>query len=64
MRYLKKYKMFESLNIISKSEFPKKEDIVDYFYDFSDTVGDYINVEIQQSGYVFFPASDINKAVE
>ena len=62
MKYLKKYKLFES--IILKDEFPSVDDIMDYFYDFSDEVGDYMRVDIQQLGYTIFPSDDIYKNIK
>jgi hypothetical protein len=62
MKYLKKYKLFESI-IIDKREFPDKADILEYFYDFTDEES-YTKFDISSMGYVFFPSSDITSAVK
>jgi hypothetical protein len=52
MKYLKKYKLFESKKeIITKEEFPSEYDIRDFFFDLIDDMP-YSDVKISNSGYV------------
>ncbi len=58
MKYLKKYKLFES--VVKTDEFPVDEDIRDIFFDITDELYHH-NFEVEQGGYVFFPTADLTR---
>lgn len=56
MRYLKSYKLFES--VITESEFPTKLDVQEIFYDLTD-VGPLAKCELYESGYQYFSTDNL-----
>ena len=56
MRYLKSYKLFES--VITKSEFPTKLDIQEIFYDLTDEEP-LAKCELYESGYQYFSTDNL-----
>jgi hypothetical protein len=57
MRYLKPYKLFES--VITKSEFPTELDIQELFYDLTDEEP-LSKCKLYESGYQFFTTNNNN----
>ena len=51
MKYLKKYKLFES---IKESEFPKDYEVSEFFYDFTDLQTFYEGCTVGEYGYLYF----------
>jgi hypothetical protein len=60
MRYLKSYKLFES--VIIKSEFPIELDIQELFYDLTDEEP-LAKCKLYESGYQFFTTNNISRAI-
>jgi hypothetical protein len=60
MRYLKSYKLFES--VITKSEFPIELDIQELFYDLTDEEP-LAKCKLYESGYQFFTTNNISRAI-
>ena len=60
MRYLKPYKLFES--VITKSEFPIELDIQELFYDLTDEEP-LAKCKLYGSGYQFFTTNNISRAI-
>ena len=56
MKYLKTYKIFES--VITESEFPTKLDVQEIFYDLTD-VGPLAKCELYESGYQYFSTDNL-----
>ena len=56
MRYLKSYKLFES--VITKSEFPTELDIQEIFYDLTDEEP-LSKCKLYESGYQFFTCENL-----
>jgi hypothetical protein len=60
MRYLKSYKLFES--VITKSEFPIELDIQELFYDLTDEEP-LAKCKLYESGYQFFTTNNISRPI-
>jgi hypothetical protein len=60
MRYLKSYKLFES--VIIKSEFPIELDIQELFYDLTDEEP-LAKCKLYESGYQFFTTNNISRPI-
>ena len=60
MRYLKSYKLFES--VITKSEFPTELDIQELFYDLTDEEP-LSKCKLYESGYQFFTTNNISRSI-
>jgi hypothetical protein len=60
MRYLKPYKLFES--VITKSEFPIELDIQELFYDLTDEEP-LSKCKLYESGYQFFTTNNISRPI-
>ena len=60
MRYLKSYKLFES--VITKSEFPIELDIQELFYDLTDEES-LAKCKLYESGYQFFTTDNISRSI-
>ncbi len=60
MRYLKPYKLFES--VITKSEFPTELDIQELFYDLTDEEP-LSKCKLYESGYQFFTTNNISRPI-
>ena len=60
MRYLKSYKLFES--VITKSEFPTELDIQELFYDLTDEEP-LSKCKLYESGYQFFTTNNISRPI-
>ena len=60
MRYLKSYKLFES--VITKSEFPTELDIQELFYDLTDEEP-LSKCKLYSSGYQFFTTDNITRSI-
>ena len=60
MRYLKSYKLFES--VITKSEFPIELDIQELFYDLTDEES-LSKCKLYESGYQFFTTNNISRPI-
>jgi hypothetical protein len=60
MRYLKSYKLFES--VITKSEFPIELDIQELFYDLTDEEP-LAKCKLYESGYQFFTTNGISRPI-
>jgi hypothetical protein len=60
MRYLKPYKLFES--VITKSEFPTELDIQELFYDLTDEEP-LSKCKLYESGYQFFTTNNISRTI-
>jgi hypothetical protein len=60
MRYLKSYKLFES--VITKSEFPIELDIQELFYDLTD-IEPLAKCKLYESGYQFFTTNGISRPI-
>jgi hypothetical protein len=60
MRYLKSYKLFES--VITKSEYPTELDIKELFYDLTDEES-LSKCELYESGYQFFTTNNISRSI-
>ena len=60
MRYLKSYKLFES--VITKSEFPTELDIQELFYDLTDEDPNS-KCKLYESGYQFFTTDNITRSI-
>ena len=56
MKYLKTYKIFES--VITESEFPTKLDIQEIFYDLTDEEP-LAKCELYESGYQYFSTDNL-----
>ena len=60
MKYLKSYKLFES--VITKSEFPTELDIQELFYDLTDEEP-LSKCNLYESGYQFFTTNSISRPI-
>ena len=60
MKYLKTYKLFES--VITKSEFPSQLDIQELFYDLTDEEP-LSKCNLYESGYQFFTTNSISRPI-
>jgi hypothetical protein len=60
MKYLKTYKLFES--VITKSEFPTELDIQELFYDLTDDEP-LSKCKLYESGYQFFTTDNISRSI-
>ena len=60
MKYLKTYKLFES--VITKSEFPTELDIQELFYDLTDEEP-LSKCKLYESGYQFFTTNNISRPI-
>lgn len=60
MKYLKTYKLFES--VITKSEFPIELDIQELFYDLTDEEP-LAKCKLYESGYQFFTTNNISRPI-
>ena len=60
MKYLKSYKLFES--VITKSEFPSQLDIQELFYDLTDEEP-LSKCNLYESGYQFFTTNNISRPI-
>jgi hypothetical protein len=60
MKYLKTYKIFES--VITKSEFPTELDIQELFYDLTDEEP-LSKCKLYESGYQFFTTNNISRPI-